>query len=316
MRFKPCAAILSICCSLAGSCLAAQVDPNKTGGSQVKPGTTTKRPITQPTRNMGTPARPKRLDGVVPCAENQAPLPEHANLADWVADYVIGTELAKTGSNKEIYLDTNDRWCSVETLLAPGVKQEIASEVRAQIVQENSGVQPDRVVSNELSVGPSGLQHTFSDGNSHVFVANSALNVIDSAGTMCALSAGDILRLDAPPAHGSTAASLKVVTSKGSEECAQTDTVTVNVADLETMQAGLEEAVDKAIQELIAEKVKDQMFDVQTTGTIKIAVGQTTDQVLSALGHPYEVAFQGGKKTYLYPHLRVTFIDGKVTEVQ
>jgi hypothetical protein len=47
-----------------------------------------------------------------------------------------------------------------------------------------------------------------------------------------------------------------------------------------------------------------------------IEVGQTTDQVQSALGAPARVANLGPKVIYYYNDMKVTFKDGKVTNVQ
>jgi hypothetical protein len=47
-----------------------------------------------------------------------------------------------------------------------------------------------------------------------------------------------------------------------------------------------------------------------------IEIGQTTDQVLSALGKPDRIAKVGTKEIYVYKDLKVTFIDGKVSDVQ
>jgi hypothetical protein len=47
-----------------------------------------------------------------------------------------------------------------------------------------------------------------------------------------------------------------------------------------------------------------------------IALGQTKDQVVAAFGQPQKIANLGTKEMYYYPDMRVTFVDGKVTDVQ
>jgi len=47
-----------------------------------------------------------------------------------------------------------------------------------------------------------------------------------------------------------------------------------------------------------------------------IAVGQSFDDVTGALGQPKSVVDLGAKKIYVYPDLKVTFKDGKVSDVQ
>lgn len=47
-----------------------------------------------------------------------------------------------------------------------------------------------------------------------------------------------------------------------------------------------------------------------------VEIGQTVDQVTAVLGKPEKVVKAGSKQIYLYKDLKVTFVDGKVTDVQ
>jgi hypothetical protein len=47
-----------------------------------------------------------------------------------------------------------------------------------------------------------------------------------------------------------------------------------------------------------------------------IKPGQTTDEVTAALGQPKTISDLGAKKIYIYPDVKVTFVDGKVTNVE
>ncbi len=49
---------------------------------------------------------------------------------------------------------------------------------------------------------------------------------------------------------------------------------------------------------------------------VSIAAGQTIDQVTAALGQPVKKAKIGTKEIYYYKDLKVTFVNGKVTDVQ
>jgi hypothetical protein len=51
-----------------------------------------------------------------------------------------------------------------------------------------------------------------------------------------------------------------------------------------------------------------------TTATIQL--GQTIDQVKAALGQPEKIVDLGKKQIYVYKDLKITFIDGKVSDVQ
>ena len=47
-----------------------------------------------------------------------------------------------------------------------------------------------------------------------------------------------------------------------------------------------------------------------------IALGQTTDQVMAAIGQPTRIVDLGAKKIYSYPDMKITFQNGKVSDVQ
>ena len=48
----------------------------------------------------------------------------------------------------------------------------------------------------------------------------------------------------------------------------------------------------------------------------QIQLGQTTDEVVAALGQPEKTVDLGAKKIYVYKDLKVTFVNGKVSDVQ
>jgi hypothetical protein len=48
----------------------------------------------------------------------------------------------------------------------------------------------------------------------------------------------------------------------------------------------------------------------------KISLGQTIEAVTASLGRPDKVVDLGSKKIYIYPDLKITFQDGKVSDVQ
>ena len=49
---------------------------------------------------------------------------------------------------------------------------------------------------------------------------------------------------------------------------------------------------------------------------VSIQLGQTIEQVVAALGQPEKIVDLGAKKIYVYKDLKVTFLNGKVTDVQ
>lgn len=58
----------------------------------------------------------------------------------------------------------------------------------------------------------------------------------------------------------------------------------------------------------------EQAAPAQQTQTI--AKGQTEDQVIAAFGQPDKIVDLGAKKLYIYKDMKITFIGGKVADVQ
>jgi len=56
--------------------------------------------------------------------------------------------------------------------------------------------------------------------------------------------------------------------------------------------------------------------DASSRQPIQIQVGQTIDEVRAALGTPSRIATVGSKQIYFYPDMKVTFIRGRVTDVE
>lgn len=50
--------------------------------------------------------------------------------------------------------------------------------------------------------------------------------------------------------------------------------------------------------------------------TPTLELGQTKDQVIAALGQPQRAAKVGNKEIYIYKDMKITFVDGKVTDVE
>jgi hypothetical protein len=91
-------------------------------------------------------------------------------------------------------------------------------------------------------------------------------------------------------------------------------------ADVNQQLAEGDKAEQEATQEAAAAPA--QVVDVSATAqpqqaaTVNIALGQTIDQVTSALGSPQAVIDLGSKKIYKYKDMKITFKDGKVSDVE
>lgn len=53
-----------------------------------------------------------------------------------------------------------------------------------------------------------------------------------------------------------------------------------------------------------------------TDATVTVKLGMTPEEVEAALGKPSKVIDLGGKKLYVYPDMKITFIEGRVSDVQ
>ena len=186
-----------------------------------------------------------------------APYPVYAAPADWLTDYVISQNLASAyAAQQEAQLQVPaPAGAGGQPLMTPEIKQQIADEVRAQIALENAEAQQN-TQGQEPDPASSGINRMFSDGRPHVFVANSSLDVVDASGNECALSDGDVLKLNRAPAGDGSDANVNVMVSKGGKECPATSTVTIAVADLQEMQNGMRATVDQGMQELQANQGK------------------------------------------------------------
>lgn len=78
-------------------------------------------------------------------------------------------------------------------------------------------------------------------------------------------------------------------------------------------------ALDSATVDSV-EKVVNQVIipesEAQAANTKTVELGQTTDQVKSALGAPDKIIKLGPKEVYVYKDMKVVFVDGKVSDVQ
>jgi hypothetical protein len=59
-----------------------------------------------------------------------------------------------------------------------------------------------------------------------------------------------------------------------------------------------------------------QQAPAQAAPPASIELGQTTDQVVAALGDPQKIVKLGTKQIYVYKDLKITFTNGKVSDVQ
>jgi NAD-dependent oxidoreductase involved in siderophore biosynthesis len=79
---------------------------------------------------------------------------------------------------------------------------------------------------------------------------------------------------------------------------------------------GTLETTDVAAVKKVVDDVLATEATVNAVKTATVELGQTPEQVETALGRPETVVMLGAKMTYVYKTMKVIFQDGKVADVQ
>jgi hypothetical protein len=179
------------------------------------------------------------------------PYPVYPSASAWLTDYMISTSLAAAYQNAA---EAQAQALAAggpppnASPLTPEVKDMISAEVQRQIALENSEAQGAQT--GPPDPASSSIQRMLTDNVRHVFLVGHSLDVVNSAGAECAVSQGDALQLVGPPPPDSQTASLLVLSSKGGIECRRSDTVSVQIVDLQEMQNHMRETIDAGMGEM------------------------------------------------------------------
>jgi len=284
------------------------------------------------------------------------PYPVYPSAAFWLTDYIVAQSLQAAYVAQAAAL-------SNPAPMTPDVKQLVADEVKRQLALENAESQ-NAAKNVDPDPASSSIQRLLTDGTQHVFVAGVDLDVVDSAGSECAISEGDALQLNGQTAPDATAVNLVVLASKGGKECPKGDLVSIGLQDVQDMQNHMRETIGQGMTELQAKAGSGGLPSVpaaakaaptksamaaeappvdnnvqaeltqesqqadqaekeagETPAPIapppsELAVGQTIEQVESSQGQPQRKATVGAKTIYFYKDMKVTFQNGKVTDIQ
>ncbi|MGD1070792.1 MAG: hypothetical protein ABSB15_11680 [Bryobacteraceae bacterium] len=178
-----------------------------------------------------------------------APQPVYPNASVWLTDYMISTSLAAAYQARVDAAQPMQPLPAGPTPLTPEVRAEISAEVQRQIALENREAQ---LTAQNQDVTPqsSGIERMLGDGASHVFVVGHDLDLTDAAGRECLVTPGDVLQLNPPQPAAGNSANLRVLASKGGQECGKSSTVTVALNDLQDMQNQMRETIDQGLGDL------------------------------------------------------------------
>jgi len=132
-------------------------------------------------------------------------------------------------------------------------QDQLSDEVQNELALENSEATQEQQ-GQTIDPASSSIARLLSDGQPHIFLAGTEVDVVDSAGAECAISEGDLLSLDSEPEPDATVAVLSVVASQAGHDCAKGSFVSVNLTDLQEMQNHLRETIDDGLEQLKAQQ--------------------------------------------------------------
>ena len=283
------------------------------------------------------------------------PYPYYASPSLWLTDYLIATTLQdayQARMDAAAAAAANAQANYGATPLTPDVKQAIADEVRRQLDQEkveaqNSGYNgaPPMfsgngshifVVSSALEVSSQGQACTVTEGD--VLQLNGAppqnataadVVVLATKGRDCRKGSVVTVGLtDLQEMQNQMRATIDQglgdLQSKQGQgglpslpsNAAGSATNAAYAADVKP-DSGAAAEINQASQEADRAE-RDVVNDSQVSSAppVTITLGMTVDQVRAALGSPKDIADLGAKKIYVYNSMKVTFVNGKVTDVQ
>lgn len=179
-----------------------------------------------------------------------APYPVYPSAAFWLTDYMISQSLqAAYVAQAAAAAASQQAAADQAAMMTPEVKAMVADEVKRELALENQEA-AQNAQSQDIDPASSGIARMLSDGQPHVFVTGASLDLVNAAGTECAVSQGDILEVATAPAPDAQAATAVVLASKGGNECRRSDNVTVALNDLQDMQNHMRETIDQGLGDL------------------------------------------------------------------
>ncbi len=75
-------------------------------------------------------------------------------------------------------------------------------------------------------------------------------------------------------------------------------------------------AADQMEQQVTAEASQAASYPADNVAPATVSLGQSPEQVIQVLGSPKQVMNLGSKQIFVYPQMKVTFLNGQVTDVQ
>jgi len=178
-----------------------------------------------------------------------SPMPVYASPAFWMADFIIAATLRDAyQARMEANVANAGAPMTGGQPMSPEVRQLVADEVAKQIAEHEA--MQRQAAAKTSAPEPDGAAW-FSGTYPRIFVASAPVtgmaNDVD-----CPINAGDVLRVNAPPAPDAKVAQVEVLASAG-QSCPTGRSVTVGVEDLIEMQNSMRASLDTGLTEFQAQ---------------------------------------------------------------
>ncbi len=181
-----------------------------------------------------------------------SPYPTYPSAYFWLTDFLLAENLqlayqANQEAQANARVESSQSGAAVP--LSPEVKQEIAEEVRRQVMAENTAAS----TGNQAAQASADAAPAVLDPKRKIYIVANTLQVQTADGVECELTAGDVLRLDTPVADGDQTAQLHVVSNKQAD-CPAGQQVTLAIQDLEDMHNQFQAHIDDGLKTLAAKQ--------------------------------------------------------------
>ena len=283
-----------------------------------------------------------------------APYPVYPSASFWLTDYVIASTLESAYQERldaERNMQANEFG---NAPLTPDAKQAVADEVRRQLALESAENRGG--LETPPDPATSGIARMLTDNTSHTFVVARPLVVRGNAGecqltegdviqlagqTAYDATSANVVVLSGKAADCRRGSAVAIPFADLQDmQNHMRETIDRGLAELQSKQGagGLPPAPLPAMAAPItpdfvtnappvdangnaallqqAQAADSTERDVLSQAPKMITLGQTIESVVNTLGTPKNIVDLGDKKIYVYANLKITFIGGKVADVQ
>jgi hypothetical protein len=89
----------------------------------------------------------------------------------------------------------------------------------------------------------------------------------------------------------------------------------VNVSNELQQQSRAADTIEQSVLDEVKQADNSGNSSFSTGAAANVSLGQTTDEVMAILGKPRRVVSLGSKKIYVYQDSKITFVNGRVTNI-